>query len=679
MAALQIDQIRNIALVGHSGCGKTQLAEALLFKTGMTNRLGSPADKTSILDYNEESKEKLSSLDSAVCYLNHGGLHVNIVDTPGTQAFCGPAIAALAAVECAVVCVSASAGVQVNTRKMYERARTYGVGVWFVITHIDSANVDLPQIVSDIQESFGPQCVPINRPRPCSYSLVDCFSKKAGSPDFGDVGAAHTAVIEAVVGADEAMMEKYLGGELSAAEVESVAARAVADGVFMPIFFANPKADVGVTEFLAALKPLCPNPKTGFKRTLVDGENKTTITPDPAGPFIGQVFKITSDPKSNIKYLSIRVHSGTLTSDMHLKSLHETRGTRPGHVMRTFAAEHKDIESGVAGDVIALAKLDFHLGETLFTAKGGAIPKPPFPDPMLSLALESKTRGDEDKISLALKRFADEDPCFRSERGTGGELVVRGMGELQMRTYIGRMAKQYKLEIETRPPRIPYRETVSAAARDIEYTHKKQTGGAGQFGRVVINVLPAARGEGYEFLDKIFGGVIDQSFRPSVDKGVRAQMAEGVLAGYPIVDVKVELIDGKTHPVDSKDIAFQIAGRGAFKDGFMKAKPILLEPIVHIEVTCPQDTVGDITGDLASRRGRPQGQDMQPGNMALIKATVPLAEVADYNSRLSSITGGQGSYSLEFSHYETVPGNVQQQIIDAHKKEREAAAHGHGH
>jgi elongation factor G len=250
------------------------------------------------------------------------------------------------------------------------------------------------------------------------------------------------------------------------------------------------------------------------------------------------------------------------------------------------------------------------------------------------------------------------------------------MGDLQLRTCLTRMAHQYKLEVDTKPPRIPYRETITGTASNIEYTHKKQSGGSGQFGRVIINVLPAARGEGYEFVDKIFGGAIDQSYRPSVDKGVRLQMAEGVMAGYPVVDVKVELIDGKTHPVDSKDIAFQIAGRGAFREGFMKAKPTLLEPIVEIEVTVPADNVGDITGDLASRRGRPQGQEVLPGGLTVIKATVPLAEVSDYASRLSSITGGQGSYTMELSHYDPVPGNVQQQIIDQHKKElEEHAAH----
>ncbi len=677
MAVISLDHYRNIALVGHGGCGKTSLAEALLFKAGATNRLGSVADRTSILDFTDEEKEKLASHDSALGHLTRGGLHVNLIDTPGTPAFCGSAIAALAAVECAAVVVSAHAGIQVNTRKMMERARQYGIGVWIVVAHIDAANVDLPALVSDIQETFGSQCVPLNLPTNDGKGVIDCFQSESGKADFGDVEAAHTAMIEAVVGADEALMEKYLGGEASEAEIKAAAAKAVAQGEVMPILFVNSRGDVGVTEFLDALNVFCPSPLTGKKRVLVDGETKTVIEPKQDGPFVGQVFKITTDPKSHIKYLAVRVHAGKLTSDMTIKSEHAPKGTRPGQAMRTLGPDHKEIEAGLGGDIITLAKLDFNIGETLYTDKKGKIQMPVFPQPMFSLALQSKARGDEDKISIALKRFAEEDPCFLSERGTGGELVVRGMGEMQLRTYLQRMHKQYKLDVETKPPKIPYRETISTAVRDIEYTHKKQTGGAGQYAKIVINLVPAARGEGYEFVDKIFGGAIDQPFRPSVDKGVRAQMAEGVLAGYPVVDLKCELTDGKTHPVDSKDIAFQIAGRMGFKEGFLKGRPVLLEPIVNVEVTVPADKVGDIQGDLASRRGRPQGQDMLPGNLAVIKATVPLAEIADYNSRLSSITGGEGSYSMEFSHYEIVPGNVQQTIVEQAKKAHEAAHAGH--
>jgi elongation factor G len=377
--------------------------------------------------------------------------------------------------------------------------------------------------------------------------------------------------------------------------------------------------------------------------------------------------KVTT--RANIKYVSVRVLAGKLTSDLTLHTVDERKGLRPGQLHRAVGDQLSDLDVGVAGDIVTLAKLDVKAGDTLFTGAEGTLVNPPMPSPMCSKAITPQSRGDEEKVSVALRRFAEEDPCFKIERiAQTNELVIHGIGDVHLQTILNRMAKHFKLQVDVHPQKIPYRETIMASATDVEYTHKKQTGGAGQFGRVIINVLPNERGAGYEFVDKIFGGAIDQSFRPSVDKGIRQQMTDGVLAGYPVVDVKVELIDGKTHPVDSKDIAFQIAGRGAFKEGFMKAKPVLLEPIVFIEVTVPNEFVGDVLGDIASRRGRPEGQDSLPGDLAVVKAKVPLAEVADYNSRLSSITGGQGSFSMELSHYENVPSNVQQQIVAASKK-----------
>ncbi len=674
MAVLQPDQYRNFTLIGHSGGGKTTLAEALLFKAGATNRLGSVTDKSSILDASEEERDKGSSIESAVAHFTHSGLHVNMIDTPGTQAFCGHAIAALAASECAVLTISATSGIQVNTRKMMKRARDAGLGAWIVVTHIDAPNIDLPTLIGEIQEQFGTECVPLNLPTGGGKGVIDCMANDSGDADFSDVAEAHTALVEAVVGADDELMERYLGGELSDDEAKLAAPLAVAKGAVVPILFVNSTGDVGVTDFLDTLPSWCPSPAIGLKRTLIDGEDETEIEPNQSGPFIGQVFKIATDAKSNMKYLSVRVHSGTLTSDMNIKSVAQPKGTRPGHVLRTQGAGHSDLEAAVAGDVVALAKLDFAIGEVIYADKGGTITMPTLPDPMFELALVSKAHGDEDKIGMALRRFAEEDACFKGDHRAGGELVARGMGEMQIRTYIARMSKQYKLEVETKAPRIPYRETITMAVNNVEYTHKKQSGGSGEFGRVSINLLPAERGEGYEFVDKIFGGAIDQAYRPSVDKGVRSAMDQGFLAGCPVVDFKVELVDGKTHPVDSKDTAFQKAGRGAFKEAFMKAKPVLLEPIVNIEVTVPSDNVGDIQGDLASRRGRPTGQDVLPGNMAVIHATVPLAELSDYASRISSITGGQGSFSMEISHYENVPGNVQQQIVAAYQKERAAGS-----
>lgn len=673
MAVHDVDKIRNLTLVGHGGCGKTSLSEAFLHKAGVTNRLGSTADKSSILDYLEEEKDKGSSTRSSLCFFEHGDLHVNLIDTPGTAAFCGEAISSLAAVECAVLVVAATGGIEVNTRKMQQRAKDHGLGMWIVINKIDAANVDLPTVVAQIQESFGTECVPINLPTGGGKGVIDCFANDSGESDFSSVADAHTAVVEAVVGADDALMEKYLGGEISDDEVRGAAAKAVAEGSFVPIFFTNSTGEVGITELLDAMEFACPSPVSGKQRTLVIGDNETPIVPSQSAPFIGQVFKISSDPKSHIRYLAVRVFSGKMTTDMHFKTLADAKGHRPGQTLRSLGAEHSDVEAAVAGDIVAFAKLEMSIGDVLCSDEPGTIAVPDFPKPMFSLAIVATAKGDGEKIGAAFKHIEHEDPCFYMDRGTGGEQVIHGMGESQLRTYLDAIKKQHKVGIETHPPKIPYRETIRKKAENVTYTHKKQSGGAGQFGRVIINLLPAERGEGYEFVDKIFGGSIDQGFRPSVDKGARAQMAEGVLAGYPVIDVKVELIDGKTHPVDSKDIAFQIAGRGAFKEAFMMASPVLLEPVVNIEVTVPADNVGDITGDLASRRGRPQGQEILPGGMTVVQAAVPLAEVANYNSSLSSITGGQGSFTMEFSHYEPVPSNVQQQIIDASKKEHEAA------
>jgi elongation factor G len=432
-----------------------------------------------------------------------------------------------------------------------------------------------------------------------------------------------------------------------------------------------------VKECVAALARCAPSPRTGKRRELINGETRKAI--DPADShFVGQVFKVTGDPKSNIKYSVIRILSGQLKADTNLLRGDDRKGQRPGQLHTMLGPDHPDLDMGIAGDIVGLAKVELNMGDVVHGGTPGKIDVPKFPTPMYALAIEPKSRADADKVSTALHRFTDEDPCFRAERDhVTGELVIHGVGDLHLRTILSRMERFFKLQVDTKTPKIPYRETITGKAENIEYTHKKQSGGAGQFGRVIINVLANERGAGYEFVDRIFGGSIDQQFRPSVDKGIRSVLTEVVIAGYPVVDVKVELIDGKTHPVDSKDIAFQIAGREAFKIGFEKAKPVLLEPIVNLEVTIPAERMGDITGDVASRRGRPVGQDMLPGGMAVVKAQVPLSELSDYHSRLSSITGGQGSYSMDLSHYEVVPGNVQQQIIDAAKKARaeHAAAH----
>ncbi len=678
MGVFQIDKIRNVALVGHSGAGKTTLGEAILHKVGLTTRLGSVDDGSSLLDYDEESKERKHSIDSSLLHCEHAGHLLNLIDTPGMPDYSGPSLAALAGVETAAVVISAASGIGVNTRRMFNAAAQYGLARMIIVTRLDAENLNLPDLLRGIQETFGLECKPINLPARGGRGVIDCLAMDAGEADVSDVGECHTALIDAIVETDDTLMEEFMErGTVPPEKLGPAISRAVASGHLIPVLFVSAKQDVGVTELLDALTRFAPSPVVGKRRELIVGEGeaaqKIPLEPTPDGDFVAQVFKITSDPKSNIKYSVARVHRGTLTAEGQVFTAGERKGQRPGHLLKLRGPDHTEIDAARAGDLVAFAKLDFKIGDVLLSKAGeGRIPLPKLPTPMYALAVEPKARGDVEKISGALHRFAEEDPCFEYVRDAEtGELVMRGLGDMHLTVMQSRMRRQFKVEMTTRMPKIPYRETISSAVKYVEYTHKKQTGGAGQFARVFIDMEPNERGKGYEYIDKIFGGVIDQAFRPSVDKGIRDQMKRGVIAGFPVVDVKVSLVDGKTHPVDSKDIAFQIAGRQVFKKAFVQCKPILLEPIVNMEITVPTDYMGDITRDIAGKRGQILGQDMLPGGQIVIRAQVPLAEVAGYASQLKSVTGGQGSYLMELSHYDVVPPNIQQQIVAQYKTKDE--------
>jgi elongation factor G len=678
MAARGVGDIRNVAFVGHTGAGMTSLGEAVLHKAGVTNRLGSVDDGTSMLDYDDEAKERKQSVDSTCFCVEHNGIHINAFDTPGTPDYCGTAIASLAAVETAVVVVSAAAGVGVNTRRMFNTAGDYGLARMVVINRIDAENADLENVFNGIRESFGPACHPINLPADGGKRVIDVLESEGGAADILDVAHCHTALTDSIVETDDALMEAYMEtGSVSTEQFRPAIAKAVAGGHVIPVLFTNARDEIGIVELLDALVLFAPSPKVGKQRVLIVGEgenaSESPIEATPQGDFVAQVVKITSDPRSNIKYSVARVLRGAISGDGSLFVSGDRKGQRAGHLLRLCGDQQKEVGAAVPGDIIAFAKLDMRVGDVLFDKPAdGTIAMPKLPMPMFALAVEPRSRGDVEKISGALQRFAEEDPCFTYERDADtNELVMQGLGDLHLTVVRSKMKRYYKLEVETKLPKIPYRETISAAAKYVEYTHKKQTGGAGQYARVFIDLEPNERGAGYEFVDKIFGGAIDQPFRPSVDKGIRSQMKKGVLAGYRVVDVKVTLVDGKTHPVDSKDIAFQIAGRQVFKKAFMQCKPILLEPIVNIDVTAPTGFMGDITRDLAGKRGQILGQDTLPGNQVTIHAMVPLAEVASYASQLKSVTGGQGSYSMEFDRYDVVPPNVQQQIVAAAKKAAE--------
>lgn len=674
MPSYKTDDIRNVTLVGHASSGKTTLADMILYLTGASNRKGSVNDKTSLMDFEDEEKERGYSVDSSVAYVTHKGKTINLIDTPGAPDFIGTAISSLMAAESAVCVISASEGIGVNTRRMMQYAGDFGVGRAIVITHIDAENVNLETLLSTLREMYGTAVVPINLPSGGGKKVVDCLRNTSGEADFDDVADAHSKLVDAVVETDEKLMEQYLeAGEIALDKLLPAVSKAIGMGKLIPVMFVATKAEVGVREFLDVVAEFLPSPTTGKQRVLVSDAGEKEIKEDVSGPFIAQVFKVWIEPKSNIKYSFFRVHSGSAAADVAAQVGDERKGQRLGHILKFKGAEHEDVDAAMAGDILAVAKLDLHIGQVLHTGTPGTIALPKYPSPMNSVAVEPKARGDEVKIGEAMGKLADMDPCFKTGRDAQtSEMIVSGMGDLHLRVMLSRMARFSKVEVNTKPPKIPYRETITAKA-DGHYRHKKQTGGSGQFGEVYLTVEPIARGSetSLEWDWAIFGGTIPSQYEPAVRKGVDDLLRQGAIAGYPLQDLKVSITDGKHHPVDSKEVAFRIAGKLALRDAVSKARPVILEPIVKLEVTCPIDKVGDITGDLASRRGRPQGQETLPGNMSIIQATIPLSEIADYSGRISSITGGQGSYVIEFSHYEPVPPQVQQSLVEKFKPKEE--------
>ncbi len=674
MASLK--DIRNIVLLGHGNSGKTSLAEAILHKTGVTNRLGSIDEKNTVSDFDDEEKSRGNSIHSSLLYTNHNGKLINLIDTPGYPDFVGGALPAIPAADTAVLVINAANGIEMNTRKLFQAATAAGKARMIVVNRIDADNIDLAELLGQIQETFGTQCRCANLPTDDKTSIIDCIAGSSGSSPVMDPQQAHTELMESAIEADEELMESYLGGEeISTDKLGAVIVKAMQAGTLIPVLFTDARHEVGITELLNVIANYAPSPAEAAPAVLKSGEETTVVTPDPNGPLCGLVFRVGFDARSNMKQASIRLFSGKLTSATQLMINDARKPIRPGHPLKMQGAETKEVETGECGDMITLSKIDeLHLGDLVHDGKfSGKIEMPPLPNPMFSLAMEPASRGDENKISAALDRLTDEDPCFKVTRDAQTkEMVINGLGDLHLRVMLSKMENRYKVAVNTKPPKIPYRETITAKAEG-HYRHKKQTGGAGQFGEVYLRVEPAERNSDptLEFSWDIFGGSIPGQYEPAILKGINDVMDSGCLAGFPMQDVKVSIYDGKYHPVDSKEVAFRAAGKGAFLDAVLKARPVLLEPIVNMEITVPSENMGDITGDLSSRRGRVTGQEMLTGGMMVIKAQVPLSEVANYNSQLKSVTGGQGSYSMELSHYEPTAPNIQQQIIDQYKKEKE--------
>ena len=671
-----VQKIRNVALVGHSGAGKTSLAEAFLFKAKATSRLGKVDDGSSILDFDPDEKERRSSIDSALAHLTHMGTEVDLIDTPGLVDFQSEAVGALRAVETALFVVGANSGIGVNTRALWGVAEKERIGRAIVISKMDTENVDAAVLLEDVRETFGSRCIPFNLnvgEGPEFSGVSSCLEPPSdASPE---VTSWQETLIEAVVEADEEALETYLEeGEIAPDQFKGLISKAIAACTLVPVFFTSVEKDIGIDEALGALAAYFPDPTVGVRRkvTAKEGEEPDKeLEPDPGQPFVAQVFKIVTDDYVG-KLAFFRVFSGKVAANTAFHLVRSGNQEKMTNIFRVQGKETKPAEEASAGQIMAMARVEaIAIGDTITGGETLLLPPIPYPVPMVSLAVEPKSRGDETKIGPTLQKLADEDPSLTVRRDAQTrETVISGLSDLHLKLKLGRMLRRYKVEVNTRLPKIPYWETITSDG-DAKYRHKKQTGGAGQFAEVWMRIKPKPRGEGFEFISKVVGGAISQSFLPSIEKGVKQVMVQGVIAGCPVKDVCVEVYDGKEHPVDSKDIAFQIAGREAFKLSVKMAKPVILEPIMDVEILVPTRKMGDITSDLNSRRGRIMGIEAE-GIMQSIKAQIPLAEVLTYSTELRSLTGGEGAYTAHLSHYDVVPPNLAEEIKARYAKEKEA-------
>jgi len=678
MAQFATENIRTVALVGDGASGKTSLAEALLAKAGAIATAGSVERGTTVSDFDPLEKTYLHSLRASLLHLETANTRIHLIDTPGFPDFIGQAIGALDAVETAAVVVNASAGIQMITSRMMEWAQKRRLCRLVVVNRIDAENVDVPAVLEAIQQAFGRECLPINLPADGARRVVDCFFNPSGDSDFSSVEAAHRALVDQVVEVDEDLMSLYLEqGEVAPEELHAPFEKALREGHLVPVCFTSARTGAGIAELLDILVKLAPNPAEGNPPLFVKGEGEAEVEfrsePDPKKHVLAHVFKIVVDPFVG-KMGIFRVHQGTVTKDTQLFVGDGRKPFKVSHLFMMQGGKYVEVDQAVPGDLAAVAKVDEVTFDCVLhdSHDEDHIHMRPleFPVPMHGFAITPKRRGDEQRISDVLHKMTAEDPTLVAEHDPlANETVLRGLGELHLRSVFERMASQFKLEVETRPPRVPYRETITAKAEG-HARHKKQTGGAGQFGEVYLKIEPLPRGSGFEFVDQVKGGAIPNTLIPAVKKGIEQVLVEGPLAGFPVQDVRVVVYDGKYHPVDSKEVAFVSAGRKAFLDAIGKARPIVLEPIVGVEINCPATTMGDVTGDLSSRRGQVTGTNTLAAGMLAVGGLAPLSELDGYAARLKSMTGGQGAWTMALSHYEQAPPNLQQQLTTEYAKHR---------
>ena len=677
MANYTTADIRNIVLVGHGGAGKTTLVESLLVKAGIINQPGTIERGTTVCDFDPQEKEHRHSLDTAIVSMDYRGGHINLIDTPGYPDFIGRALAVLPAAETCAIVINAQSGIEMVTKTMIKMARERGMERLIIINKIDAEQVDLESLLNSIREEFGTECLPLNLPAGNGSEVVDCFFRaEGGATDFSSVGEAHTAIVDQVVELDEKLMELYLEQEeaVTPAQLHAAFEKALREGHLVPICFVSAQTGAGIDQLLEIFASLMPNPLEGNPPRFFKGENEAvtliTLSPDPGMHALAHVFKVTIDPF--IGRLGVfRIHQGSIKKDSQLYVGESRKPVKVSHLLKLQGKGHTEIEKGIPGDICALAKIDeLEFDAVLHDSHDEDqihLESMVLPVPMYGLAITARSRGDEQKISDALHKLQAEDQSFRVEHNSNlNETVIKGIGELHLRIMLEKLRNRYHVEVDTHPPRIAYTETITVRAEG-HHRHKKQTGGAGQFGEVYLRVEPLPRGSGFEFVNGVVGGVIPRQFIPAVEKGILQSLEQGVIAGYPLQDLRVEVYDGKYHDVDSKEIAFISAGKKAFMDAVRKARPVVLEPIAEISITSPNQSMGDITADLSGRRGRISNTTALPGGMTVTSGIVPLSELGSYQSTLKSITGGVGSYSISLSHYDPVPARTQQELMEAFK------------
>ncbi|MDD5439303.1 MAG: elongation factor G [Candidatus Omnitrophica bacterium] len=676
---VETKDIRNVIILGHQESGKTSVFEQLLADGGSIPKAGSVIEGNTVSDYNEDEIERKTSINSAVGWLTYKGTKINIIDTPGYSDFLGEVIGAMSAADAAILVVNAQNGIEIATDRFYKMIKKKGMPFLVFVNRMDKEHADFNKCMDQMTKKFGKQCSAVTYPigEEASFKGVANLITKEGTDkiDAGDkdtVAVLSESLAESIAESDDTLLEKYLGeGALSANELAGAFRKAVIGGMVVPVFAGAATSNIGIREMLDAIVTAFPSPLDRPGIEVTDAANQRLLLPVKTdGPFAAQIFKTISDPY--LGQISImKVYSGKVAANANV--LNTTQGVREkfGQIFVLNGKKDTAVADLHAGDIGCVSKLkSAQTGDTLTDEKNPVkFDKVPFPEPAISFSIKPKTRADEDKISTSLHKLTAEDSTFVTTRDAQTrEMIISGMGDLHLNIMINRLIKRYGVQVEIGTPKVAYKETITGKG-DAQYRHKKQSGGAGQFAEVWLRVEPMQRGAGFEFVDEIVGGSIPGPFVVSCEKGIKTALDTGILAGFPIVDVRAVVYDGKTHPVDSKDIAFQIAARHGFKEACTKAKPVILEPIMDVDVVVPDEYMGDITGSLNQRRGRIMG--MEPGEGAqTIKAQVPLEEMYKYVNELKSITAGRGTYTMHFSHYEVVPSNIAQNIITHAQKNR---------